>query len=34
MLPQGLFSVAIATILFPTLSRLAARGATATRCAA
>jgi len=28
MLPQGLFSVAIATILFPTLSRLAARGAT------
>jgi putative peptidoglycan lipid II flippase len=26
MLPQGLFSVAIATILFPTLSRLAARG--------
>jgi putative peptidoglycan lipid II flippase len=27
MLPQGLFSVAIATILFPTLSRLAARGA-------
>jgi putative peptidoglycan lipid II flippase len=28
MLPQGLFSVAIATILFPTLARLAARGAT------
>jgi putative peptidoglycan lipid II flippase len=28
MLPQGLFSVAIATILFPRLSRLAARGAT------
>ena len=27
-LPQGLFSIAIATILFPTLSRLAARGAT------
>ena len=26
-LPQGLFSVAIATILFPTLSRFAARGA-------
>jgi putative peptidoglycan lipid II flippase len=26
MLPQGLFSVAIATILFPTLSRFAARG--------
>ena len=26
MLPQGLFSVAIATILFPTLSRYAARG--------
>jgi putative peptidoglycan lipid II flippase len=28
MLPQGLFSVAIATILFPTLSRLVTRGAT------
>jgi putative peptidoglycan lipid II flippase len=27
MLPQGLFSVAIATILFPALSRFAARGA-------
>ena len=27
MLPQGLFSVAIATILFPTLARLATRGA-------
>jgi putative peptidoglycan lipid II flippase len=27
MLPQGLFSVAIATILFPVLSRFAARGA-------
>ena len=26
MLPQGIFSVAIATILFPSLSRLAARG--------
>jgi putative peptidoglycan lipid II flippase len=26
-LPQGLFSIAIATILFPTLARLAARGA-------
>ena len=26
MLPQGLFSIAIATILFPTLSRYAARG--------
>jgi putative peptidoglycan lipid II flippase len=26
MLPQGLFSVAIATVLFPSLSRLAARG--------
>ncbi|MEX2253793.1 MAG: murein biosynthesis integral membrane protein MurJ [Thermoleophilaceae bacterium] len=26
MLPQGLFSIAIATILFPTLSRFAARG--------
>src|SRR5690606_35939065 len=25
MLPQGVFSVAIATVLFPTLSRLAAR---------
>lgn len=28
MLPQGLFSVAIATILFPTLARFAARGAS------
>ncbi|MEA2450281.1 MAG: putative peptidoglycan lipid flippase [Thermoleophilaceae bacterium] len=27
MLPQGLFSVAIATILFPTMARFAARGA-------
>lgn len=27
MLPQGLFSVAVATILFPALARLAARGA-------
>ena len=27
-LPQGLFSISIATILFPTLSRYAARGAT------
>jgi putative peptidoglycan lipid II flippase len=26
MLPQGIFSVAIATVLFPTLSRLASRG--------
>ncbi len=26
MLPQGVFSVAVATVLFPTLSRLAARG--------
>ncbi len=26
MLPQGIFSVAIATVLFPTLARLAARG--------
>jgi putative peptidoglycan lipid II flippase len=26
MLPQGIFSVAVATILFPTLARLAARG--------
>jgi putative peptidoglycan lipid II flippase len=29
MLPQGMFAVAVATILFPTLSRLAARGDTA-----
>ena len=28
MLPQGMFSVAIATVLFPTLSRFAARGDT------
>jgi putative peptidoglycan lipid II flippase len=28
MLPQGVFSVAVATVLFPTLARLAARGAT------
>ena len=28
MLPQGMFSVAIATVLFPTMSRLAARGDT------
>jgi putative peptidoglycan lipid II flippase len=27
MLPQGIFSVAVATVLFPTLSRLAARSA-------
>jgi putative peptidoglycan lipid II flippase len=27
MLPQGVFSVAIATVLFPTMARLAARGA-------
>jgi putative peptidoglycan lipid II flippase len=27
MLPQGMFSVAVATVLFPSLSRLAARGA-------
>src|SRR4029453_19206450 len=26
MLPQGIFSVAVTTVLFPTLSRLAARG--------
>jgi len=26
MLPQGIFSVAVATVLFPTMSRLAARG--------
>ncbi len=29
MLPQGIFSVAVATVLFPTLSRLAARRAPA-----
>ena len=29
MLPQGMFSVAIATVLFPSLSRLASRGDTA-----
>jgi putative peptidoglycan lipid II flippase len=29
MLPQGMFSVAVATVLFPSLSRLAARGAQA-----
>jgi putative peptidoglycan lipid II flippase len=28
MLPQGVFSVAVATVLFPTMSRLAARGAS------
>ena len=28
MLPQGMFSVAVATVLFPALSRLAARGDT------
>jgi putative peptidoglycan lipid II flippase len=27
-LPQGLFSISVATVLFPTLSRFAARGAT------
>src|SRR4029079_5553001 len=26
MLPQGIFSVAVATVVFPTLSRFAARG--------
>src|SRR6185503_12059834 len=26
MLPQGMFSVAVATVLFPSLSRLASRG--------
>ena len=26
MLPQGMFSVAVATVLFPSLSRLATRG--------
>jgi putative peptidoglycan lipid II flippase len=29
MLPQGMFSVAVATVLFPSLARLAARGDTA-----
>jgi putative peptidoglycan lipid II flippase len=29
MLPQGMFAVAVTTVLFPTLSRLAARGDTA-----
>ena len=29
MLPQGMFSVAIATVLFPRLSRLAARDGSA-----
>jgi putative peptidoglycan lipid II flippase len=29
MLPQGIFAVAVATVLFPSLSRLAARGDTA-----
>ena len=33
MLPQGMFSVAVATVLFPTLSRQASR-ATPARCAA
>src|SRR5205823_7732897 len=28
MLPQGMFSVAVATVLFPSLARLAARGDT------
>ena len=32
MLPQGMFSVAVATVLFPALSRLAA-GGTSTACA-
>ena len=31
MLPQGVFAVALATVLFPTLSRLA-RAATPTAC--
>ncbi len=31
-LPQGIFSVAIATVLFPTLARFAARGASTTTC--
>ena len=34
MLPQGMFCVAIATVLFPTLSRLAAAARPATACAA
>ena len=32
-LPQGIFSVAIATVLFPTLARFAARGRASTTCA-
>ena len=34
MLPQGLFSVAVATVLFPTLSRMAANQRRRCRCAA
>ena len=34
MLPQGLFSVAVATVLFPTLSRMAAQPRRRRRCAA
>ena len=30
MLPQGVFSVAVSTVLFPTLARFAARGSSAT----
>ena len=33
MLPQGMFSVAVATVLFPTLSRLRRARATSTACA-
>ncbi len=32
MLPQGIFSVAVATVLFPTMSRFAARGDMAAFC--
>ncbi len=33
MLPQGVFSVAVATVLFPTLSRMASRRERRPRCA-
>ena len=33
MLPQGMFSVAVATVLFPTLSRHGGAPATPTGCA-
>ena len=32
MLPQGVFAVALATVIFPTLSRLAARERPRRRC--